>query len=397
LNFLRRLPTYRLLALCAAVVALGLAVVAVAGAVGSDPQPPQPKPLAEAIHDALAAPPVEGVTARVEFKNNLVDANGFEGISPLIAGAKGRLWWSRDDHFRLELQGSSGDAQVMVNGQDWWAYDASSNTVYRGTLPADKADAKQHDQGVPTVAEIEAKLQKAMKDVAVSGPDPGVEAGQPAYSVRVTPKDNGGLLGGAALAWDAVRGTPLRVGVYARGRDAPVLELSATDVQYGPIDPSAFDVQPPPSAKVSNVATGKTEHGNDPAGKETAPKLSEVPFTVVAPDTLAGRPRTDLHAAQLGDNVGAVAVYGQGLDSIVVIERPDAKGSGAAAGKDNGSSHHGGGPQVELPTTDVNGAQARVLDTPLGSAVEWTQGGVSFVVAGSVPRSVAEAAARGVK
>ena len=43
-------------------------------------------------------------------------------------------------------------------------------------------------------------------------------AGQPAYTVRIAPKHDGGLLGAAELAWDAARGVPLRVAVYAAGR-----------------------------------------------------------------------------------------------------------------------------------------------------------------------------------
>jgi outer membrane lipoprotein-sorting protein len=396
MNLLRRLPTTRLVALCASVVALGLAIVAVAGAVGSDPKPPQAKPLADAIHDALAAPPVDGVTATVQFKNNLVNAAGFEGISPFIAGATGRVWWSKDQRFRLELKGNSGDSNLVVDHNDWWAYDGSSNTVYRGTIPADKQDANKpaDHTGVPTVAEIEKKLQAIMKDVAIAGPTPGVDAHQPAYSVRVTPKDQGGLLAAVNLAWDAARGTPLSIGVYAKNHDTPVLELAATDVQYGPIDSAAFSIQPPPGAKVSKVASGNggADHGaaKEPA-KGAGPTLKDVTFKYSAPDALGGRQRTDLHAKQFGDKVGVVAVYGQGLSSVVVIERP----ADAADAKPPASSGGHGHGQVELPTTDVGGAPAQVLDTPLGGAIQWTKDGVSYVVAGSQPRSVLEAAARG--
>jgi hypothetical protein len=233
-----------------------------------------------------------------------------------------------------------------------------------------------------------------MRDVAIAGPQPGVEAGQPSYSVRVTPTDRGGLVGGVALAWDAVRGTPIRVGVYARGSDAPVLELRATDIQYGPIDASAFAVKPPAGAKVNDVATGDRGHADV---ERRRPRLSEVGFDVVAPGELAGRQRTELHAARFGDDVGAVAVYGRGLDAIVVVERPEAKAAAPKAKAESGWDHHGGNAQVELPTTDLNGARAQVLETPLGSAVQWSRAGVTYVVAGSVTRSVAEAAARGIR
>jgi outer membrane lipoprotein-sorting protein len=386
MNLFRRLPTSRLIVLCAAVVALGLAIVAVAGAVGSDPKPPPAKPLAEAIHDTLDAPAVQGVTARVKLTNNLVDASGFEGISPLIAGGEGRVWWSADNRFRLEVQGSSGDVQVVVSDRDFWVYDGATNTVYRGTLPAEKAH-KEKAHAVPTVAQIERKLQQAMQDAAIAGPVPGVEAGQPAYSVRVSPRRDGGLLGGVALAWDAARGTPLRVGIYARGASSPALELSATDIQYGAVDAGVFAIQPPAGADVQQVDTTRN---HEPRTAGAKPKLADLSFRLAAPDALAGKQRTKVRPARLGDQAGAVVVYGRGLDSIVVVQKPYVPEPPKAG--NNGRHGHG---QVDLPTTDVNGAQARVLDTPLGGAIEWTRGGVTYVVAGSAPRSVLEAAARG--
>ena len=57
LNLLRRLPLSRLLLLCAAVAAIGISVTAIALAVGSGAKPPA-EPLAQAVHDALVAPPV---------------------------------------------------------------------------------------------------------------------------------------------------------------------------------------------------------------------------------------------------------------------------------------------------------------------------------------------------
>jgi hypothetical protein len=348
-NLLRRLSTARLLALCAAVVMVGLATVAVAGAVSADPQPPPAKPLAEAIHDAAAAPPVEGVTARIELTNNLVEANGFHGISPLVAGGEGRLWWSQDGRLRIELQGGDGDAQYVQDGRDFWVYDGASNTAWRGTLPPQE-EHEPHDHGVPTVAQIERKLAKAAERVAIAGPRPGVEGGRPSYSARVTPAASGSLLGGAGLAWDAVRGTPLRASLYAKGRDEPVLELRATEVEYGAVDPEAFGIEPPPGAEVVEV----TGHMSQATG-----------------DRARSRPRR---------------LSGRGGEAIYLFERP---AKPAAASDDEG--------QVELPTIDIGGTPARVLETPLGTAIEWSRDGVTHVVAGLVPRAEVEAAARAVE
>src|SRR5580692_1872837 len=108
--FLRRLPLSRLLALCVTVLAVGIGATALAVALGTGPVPP-PKPLAQAVHDALAAPPVDGVSARIELTDHLLEganlasqegSGGEAAASPLLTGASGRLWISGDGRVRLE-------------------------------------------------------------------------------------------------------------------------------------------------------------------------------------------------------------------------------------------------------------------------------------------------------
>ena len=90
MSYLRHISTRRLLALGAAVVAIlaGSAAAIALASGGSGPTPP-PKPLAQAVHDALAAPPVDGVTARISFTNHLIDSASLQGSDPLLTGAKG--------------------------------------------------------------------------------------------------------------------------------------------------------------------------------------------------------------------------------------------------------------------------------------------------------------------
>src|SRR5436190_794336 len=141
MKFLRRISTRQLLALCASVVVLvvGAAVVAMA-MTGGGPKP-RPKSLPVAIHDALSAPPVAGVTARIQFTNNLVSGANVQGSDPLLSGASGRLWATADGRLRLELQsdlsshGATGDSQVLVDRRHVTVYDSSANVAYEGTLP----------------------------------------------------------------------------------------------------------------------------------------------------------------------------------------------------------------------------------------------------------------------
>ena len=62
------------------------------GAAGTGSKPVA-KPLAQAISDSVGAQaPFEGVTARVDFTNHLLDSSGASGgTDPLIGGGSGRL------------------------------------------------------------------------------------------------------------------------------------------------------------------------------------------------------------------------------------------------------------------------------------------------------------------
>ena len=388
MKLLRTLSTSRLLMLIVAVVALaaGGAAIAVAASGGSGSTPP-PKPLAEALHDSLAGQAPDGVTARIKFTNKLFPSGAITGQvgSALMSGASGRLWATNDGRGRLELQSDAGDVQVVWSDTEVSIYDASSNTVYRATLPADtKSSADQN--GVPSVAKISDFLSKLGEHVSLSGAEPSNVAGQEAYTVRVSPKHDGGLLGAAELAFDSSRGVPLRLGIYAQGASTPVLELAATDISYGPVPASDVDVAPPAGAKTVDLGSLTRNSSESGGGQVHVSGLQAVQaaatFPVVAPDTLVGLPRQDVRLVGNSGSKAAVVVYGHGLGAIVVVERQAQAGGGST------------GAMGSLPEVSLNGVTAHELATQLGTVLTWKRGEVDYVLAGSMPPAAAEAAAR---
>jgi hypothetical protein len=379
--FLRLGSTRRVVGLLAGAAALLVVLAVAAGAaLGGGGEAPPARPLADAIHSSLTGPQVQGVTARVQFTNHLFDGATTELSSALLKGGSGRLW-AEQGKLRVELQSDNGDAQIVFANGKGYVYDGPSDTAYTFSAPADHADAQKPDSGaVPTLAEIEQKIAKAQQHVSIDGPQPGVVAGQPAYSVRVTPHDNGGLVGAAELAWDAARGAPLKVALYARGASTPAVELAVTDISYGVSDPSVFDVTPPAGAKIVDLGGGSG--GTDKQGAEQAPAPS---FTAVDPSALGSRARREVK--QAGE--GFVVLYGKGLDTIAVFEQQAKSGDKPAAPKSSD------GQPVELPTTKINGADATAFGTALGGIVRFERDGISYTVAGSQPLGVLEAAARG--
>ncbi len=366
MNILRRLPLSRLLLLCGLVLVIGVSATALASAVGSGPVPPA-KPLAQAVHDTLAGAQgaqIEGVSANIHLTDQLLEGASLAGggrsgeltSSPLITGGSGRLWIAKDGRVRLELQSQQGDTQLVYDGHTVTLYDAATNTVYRYTPPAHEGSSA-HDEGsgheheVPSVAKIEEAISHASQHADVSGATPTDVAGQPAYTVRVSPKEGGSLLGGAELSWDANNGVPLRAAIYSSAASAPVIELAATEISFGAVDSSVFTITPPANATVKELVFA--QH-HESAAK--SPSGGEKP---------------------------SVTTHGHGPSTIAVLE------SKSGSGKSAGGSLEG------LPKVTINGASASVLRTELGTLLTFERSGVRYLVAGAVSPAAVEEVAKG--
>jgi outer membrane lipoprotein-sorting protein len=368
-NILRRIPLSRLLLLCALVVALGVSATAIAFAVGSGPTPPA-KPLADAVHDALSAAPVEGVSANITLTDHLLEGAGLASgsgeasqltSSPLLSGGSGRLWIAKDGRVRLELQAEKGDTQVLYDGHTVTVYDASSNTLYRYKLPTPDAGAPKYtgaSHEVPSVAKIEEAISKLGEHANVSGATPTDVAGQAAYTTRVSPKEGGSLIGGAELSWDAVNGVPLRAAVYSSTSSSPVIELAASEISYGPVSNSVFEISPPANAKIEEV-TIDNQHG------QTAGQT-------------AGQPSGSHEHPK-------VTTHGHGVSTVAVIE-----GTAKANGGKSSSAM-----TEALPKVKINGTTASELPTALGTLLSFERSGIRYVLVGSVTPAAIEAVARG--
>ena len=358
MNILRRLPLSRLLLLCSLVVVIGVSATALALAVDSGPVPSS-KPLAQAIHDALAGPSVEGVTASVTLTDHLLEGASLSGAgglasSPLLAGASGRLWIAKDGHVRLELQASGGDTQILYDGHTVRLYDAATNTLYRYTpkdpsqaQPVSGQDATVGTHAPPSVAKIEEAITHAERHDNVSGATPTDIGGQPAYSVRISPKEGGSLFGGVELAFDAVqRHTTARRhllidDIRAGDRTDRRGSLLRTGQCLG------ARIQPAVRCEGRRSRQRRRRSFGDEAGRRPAPE---------------------------GDH------HGHGLSSVEVLESSSTSKSHLALPEG-------------LPKVEINGVSARRVGTSLGTVLSFERSGVRYLLLGSVAPAAIEAVA----
>jgi outer membrane lipoprotein-sorting protein len=294
------------------------------------------------------------VSADISFTDNLFSGSSIATPDPLVSGASGRLWAARGQ-LRLELQSTNGDGEIVVNHRRFWIYDPASDTVYQGNLPRQSQGGAGTDSEtaghVPTVAQIQRQLDRLGRHAHVSGARATDVGGQPAYSVTVTPRTGAGLIGGARLAFDANHALPLDFAVFSRGETSPALELRATDISYGAVPRSDFQISPPAGARVVQVAIPHRRIGTGRAGHHR-----------------------DLQ------------VVGRGLAGVVIARH--AGGTGARSGSGEA------GP-LPLQSVTIDGASGRQLVTPLGTVLEFTRAGVDYLLAGAVTPAALDSVARG--
>jgi hypothetical protein len=340
-----------------------LAVTAFALTRGDGPKPPK-RSLPAAIHAALVGPRVAGVTATVTFQQHLLPNSSSFASQASVSGATGRVWVA-GGHARIRLSTPMGTVQAAFDGRRITLFVPRTHTAYVFTVPAHRSSGHAGHHAVPSTAQIAKALARVSRVAVLSGADPGNVAGRPAYTVRVSPRHDAGLLGAAELAWDAQHGTPLRFAIYPKGSSTAAIELDVTKIHYGAIPASTLALHLPPGTQIVPVhrpAKQDAKHAGAVQPAQAAP-------SIVAPATAAGLPRTELRTLDVRGHAGRLVVYGHGLAAVVVLAQPAVKAGGLA----------------QLPTTSVAGTTGRVLETTLGSVVRFTRGGVTYTVAGFQP------------
>jgi hypothetical protein len=113
-------------------------------------------------------------------------------------------------------------------------------------------------------------------------------------------------------------------------------------------------------------------------------------FPLSAKSQIGGLRRQSVKLLDWGGSPAALVLYGKGLGGVAVIER--AAKAGAKSPLPSTTSSNGS--SLNLPTVSINGATGTELDTQLGSLLQFTRSGVSYLVVGSVPGAAIEAVSR---
>jgi outer membrane lipoprotein-sorting protein len=393
------------LALILGIVAVLAVVGALAGlrsmAASASPEKLSNEELLSRVSRAPEKAPDFSATLTVEQKlipAQLLEAAGQESGFAASGPRTARLWYGGHDRLRAELQGDDGDRVFVRNGEKAWAYNGATNTLETGGRPPGARAPGQPDaENPPNPAEVDRMLAEIAPTSKLTQGTPVRYAGREAYVLSLSPRDEGSTLldHGRALI-DSETFLPLELSLYAKGRSDPVFSWRASDLDVGPIPAERFAFQVPPGAKVVPFDEGKDERPG-PGMRAGAEQPSEVETVAEAQrhvdfeiGELANPPDgRELTGVYLEGNDGVVLTYGSGWGTIVLAQGPRNDGAPAATQRTVTGDN-----DLALPKVDLGGGEATELSTPIGTGLRWDAGGVSHVLAGSVPAADLERAAR---
>ena len=293
----------------------------------------------------------------------------------------------RSPQLRLELQSDNGDAQIVVNGNTFWISDPAAEHGLRGHASVERVEDRRARRQAPTMAcrrspSIQSEINKLVKHVEPVGRDRRATspASRPTRSGS-RPSTTAACSASVQLAWDAVKGVPLRIAIYARGNSTPVLELKATDISYGRSRPRTSRSTPPAGSQgredrdAESFERRRTRRERRRASCAASARRARSSGVAAVADAgavharrarkLVGLPRQSVSLLDMGGKPAALVTYGQNLGGIVVIEQ--AQSADSAGQPQSQGSQDNGQPPVSLPTVSINGATGQELDTALGT------------------------------
>jgi outer membrane lipoprotein-sorting protein len=317
--------------------------------------------------------------------------SGFAASGPQTA----RIWYGGPDRLRAELQGDNGDRVFVHDGERIWAYNGATNTLRTGERPTEPRSSELPDtENPPTPVEIDRMLAELAPTSELTQGTPVRYAGREAYVMTLRPKDEGTTLvdHGRALI-DSETFLPLELALYAQGKPDPVFSWSVSSLDVDTVPAERFQFQTPPGARVIPFEEGREANSNpdmragaEPKEVDTvgeAQKLVDFEIRELASPP-GGRELTGVYVKGTD---GVVLTYGSGWGTVVLAQGPQRDDVSAPRPEAVGDD-------PALPTVDLDGVEATELSTPVGTGLHWDADGISYALAGSVPASELERAAR---
>ena len=297
-----------------------------------------------------------------ESRGSLVlpDVRELGELPGLFAGTtRARAWWRGPDQWRVDALTPVGEVDTTRDANGGWTWNSADRRALRIVGELDVRLPAAPDLLAPVLGHRLA----GTSDVAVSALPARRVAGRSADGVRLVPDDPARTTVSAVDLWaDVASGLPLRVDVFARGQDEPVLTSVLLDLDLSTPPVSRTDFARPRGATVTV--------GEAPDVAALADRFA--PYAL--PDTVAGVPRRSRSALSTG---GGAGTYGDGFTALALLPLPDGLGRQLIS-------------RIDDPDGDARTAR---VSTPLVNAVVGLgRGDRAYLLVGTVPEDLLTAA-----
>ena len=212
-----------------------------------------------------------------DFVPAVIESNILTQAVELISGThRIRVYNSGTDKLRAQILDPMSQRDLIVNGDQFWIYDAKMATAVNGTIemeqdPAKQAEAEKAITDYAASVALDLTSPEAIADYLVSmigdssnlsvGTDHSV-AGRTAYELILTPNVDGSLVERAKLSIDSETGMPLKVEVFSASQVDAAMSVGFESISFGAIDQSLFDFTPPAGIEVSSLDSSDYEAGD---------------------------------------------------------------------------------------------------------------------------------------
>ena len=226
--------------------------------------------------------------------------------------------WHSSDGVRIANLLPAGERDLVANETDAWFWDSRTQTAKHLTydLPAMQAAARAQQQTAtpPDPSTLAATIVRRLAPYAgLSVSSTQWVAGEPTYTLVLTPTSSTTLVGSVRVSLDANNWVPLQLEVFAKGADTAAVRVGFTSISFGPVDASTFAFTPPAGATVTTTAlpTGG-KHGADASDQyDTRPLTFGKGF-----DTVVAFPMT----SPLPPEASGFLPYAGPLASVIVAD-----------------------------------------------------------------------------
>jgi outer membrane lipoprotein-sorting protein len=183
----------------------------------------------------------------------------------LISGSHTiRVYVSGQDKLRAQILDPMSQRDLIVNGNEFWVYDAKMATALTGTVdieadPAKQAEAEQKVLDYADSIALDLSSPEAIADYLVSmvdetsqievGKDHSV-AGRSAYQLIISPDSPNSLVASAAVSVDSETGMPLKVEIFSTAQVEAAMTVGFESISFGSVDQGLFSFTPPAGTSV---------------------------------------------------------------------------------------------------------------------------------------------------